>query len=121
MIFIDKILNEWSFRCHDGIVDLKDPVKVSILNEILKKFDLQIQINEEEEDDNLLNEIKAIRIKIGDVYTLSSDLGNFKAGDKITVSNKKPFGDDWQITMINDKGIKDIFTIDKDDEFESLD
>jgi hypothetical protein len=39
MTVIDKILLEWSFRCHDGIVDLNDPIKLSILNEILG-FDL---------------------------------------------------------------------------------
>jgi hypothetical protein len=39
MKVIDKILLEWSFRCHDGIVDLNDPIKLSILNEILG-FDL---------------------------------------------------------------------------------
>ena len=35
MTVIDKILREWSFRCHDGIVDINDPIKLSILNEIL--------------------------------------------------------------------------------------
>ena len=35
MTVIDKILHEWSFRCHDGIVDINDPIKLSILNEIL--------------------------------------------------------------------------------------
>ena len=39
MNIIDEILNEWSFRCHDGIVDLNDPIKLSILNEIIG-FDL---------------------------------------------------------------------------------
>ena len=39
MTVIDNILNEWSFRCHDGIVDLNDPIKLSILNEIIG-FDL---------------------------------------------------------------------------------
>jgi len=39
MNVIDKILEEWSFRCHDGIVDLNDPIKMSILNEIIG-FDL---------------------------------------------------------------------------------
>jgi len=39
MNVIDKILSEWSFRCHDGIVDLNDPIKLSILNEIIG-FDL---------------------------------------------------------------------------------
>ena len=33
----DEILNEWSFRCHDGIVDLNDPKKTTILEEILKE------------------------------------------------------------------------------------
>ena len=36
----DEILNEWSFRCHDGIVDLNDPKKLDILEEILKEQDL---------------------------------------------------------------------------------
>ena len=36
MNVIDKILNEWSFRCHDGVVDLNNPKKVKILLEILK-------------------------------------------------------------------------------------
>jgi len=35
MKVIDEILNEWSFRCHDGIVDLNNPIKLSILHEIL--------------------------------------------------------------------------------------
>jgi hypothetical protein len=35
MNVIDKILSEWSYRCHDGIVDMNDPKKVIILKEIL--------------------------------------------------------------------------------------
>ena len=35
MEVIDKILSEWSFRCHDGIVDLNNHDKVMILREIL--------------------------------------------------------------------------------------
>ena len=38
MTVIDNILNEWSFRCHDGIVDLNDPTKVSILEGILDEL-----------------------------------------------------------------------------------
>jgi len=38
MNVIDKILNEWSFRCHDGIVDINDPIKLSILNEVLEEY-----------------------------------------------------------------------------------
>lgn len=35
MNVIDKILNEWSYRCHDGIVNINDPKKTAILKEIL--------------------------------------------------------------------------------------
>jgi len=45
MTVIDKILNEWSYRCSDGIVDLTDATKVKILFEILR----------EDIDDDLLN------------------------------------------------------------------
>jgi hypothetical protein len=41
MEVIDKILNEWSFRCYDGVVDLNDPVKVSILHEIVNEYELE--------------------------------------------------------------------------------
>jgi hypothetical protein len=51
MKVIDKILLEWSFRCHDGIVDLNDPIKMSILNEILDK--LGINLNEVVSSDSL--------------------------------------------------------------------
>lgn len=43
MNVIDKILLEWSYRCHDGIVDMNDPKKLAILKEVL--------INEGIEDD----------------------------------------------------------------------
>jgi hypothetical protein len=48
MIVTDEILNEWSFRCHDGVVDLNDPKKVKILFEILKPV-------LEDLDDDILN------------------------------------------------------------------
>jgi len=50
MTVIDKILNEWSFRCHDGIVNMNDPKKTIILNEILGEFGL---LKETVEDDIL--------------------------------------------------------------------
>ena len=48
MNVIDKILSEWSFRCHDGVVDLNDPKKVKILFEILNPI-------LEDIDDDILN------------------------------------------------------------------
>jgi hypothetical protein len=41
MIGIDEILNEWAFRCHDGIVDVNDPIKVSVLREILEEYEIK--------------------------------------------------------------------------------
>jgi hypothetical protein len=45
MNVIDEILNEWSFRCYDGIVDLKDPKKLGILKEILDENNINIELN----------------------------------------------------------------------------
>ena len=53
MEVIDKILSEWSYRCHDGIVDMNDPKKVSILSEILKEYNLDEQ--EEDIETQILN------------------------------------------------------------------
>jgi hypothetical protein len=38
MTVIDKILREWSFRCHDGIVDMDDPIKTDILDKLLMEL-----------------------------------------------------------------------------------
>jgi hypothetical protein len=59
MKVIDKILNEWSFRCHDGIVDMNDPKKVKILLEIIQPILI------EDTDDDILN----ILTKIDNIST----------------------------------------------------
>ena len=41
MNVIDKILNEWSYRCHDGIVDMNDPKKLVILQEMINEYELE--------------------------------------------------------------------------------
>ena len=48
MNVIDKILNEWSFRCHDGVVDLNDPKKVRILKEILDENGIDLEEQDKE-------------------------------------------------------------------------
>ena len=42
----DEILNEWSFRCHDGIVDLNDSKKLRILKEILEENGITLEAEE---------------------------------------------------------------------------
>jgi hypothetical protein len=44
MTVIDKILKEWAYRCSDGIVDINDPTKLSILEEIYTEVGL-LEIN----------------------------------------------------------------------------
>jgi hypothetical protein len=41
MKVIDKILLEWSYRCHDGIVDMNDPKKLVILQEMINEYELE--------------------------------------------------------------------------------
>jgi len=65
MTVIDKILNEWSFRCHDGIVDINNPDKKIILDEILKKYN--IDLLKEDQDDKLAD----IFSYLGDENTLT--------------------------------------------------
>ena len=50
MIVTDEILNEWSFRCHDGIVDLNDPKKLRILKEILDENGIDLLKEDIQED-----------------------------------------------------------------------
>ena len=61
MNVIDKILNEWSFRCHDGVVDLNDPKKLRILKEILEENGIDLlseaEINEVDKVITILKEV----------------------------------------------------------------
>ena len=72
MIVTDEILNEWSFRCHDGVVDLNDPKKVRILKEILDENGIDFLT--EDQDDDLTN--------------IFSYLGNDKSLTKVQVFDK---------------------------------
>ena len=59
MVVIDKILNEWAYRCSDGVVDINDPIKLSILEEIYTEIGLlEINVDDlerisQEEDNNV--------------------------------------------------------------------
>jgi hypothetical protein len=48
MDVIDKILLEWSYRCSDGIVDMNDPIKKAILDDILKETGINKNVINEE-------------------------------------------------------------------------
>lgn len=72
MNVIDQILNEWAYRCSDGVVDLNNPNKKAILDEILKEFN--IDLLKEDQDDDLVN--------------IFSYLGDDKALTKINLFSK---------------------------------
>jgi hypothetical protein len=46
MIDIDKILNEWSYRCPKGYPDLNDPIDLGILKEVLTEMNVSFPLNE---------------------------------------------------------------------------
>ena len=71
-------------------------------------------------DEGLLNEVKAEHISVGDIFTLSADLGKFKKGNKVRVTSVKPSANDVVITLSSGT-TKDTFYLDKGDEFEGLD
>ena len=114
MEVIDKILNEWSFRCHDGIVDMNDPIKLSILNEILKDYDLVLN------EDNSVDYTKNLNSK---EVAKFRKVGGYR-GDKVLqfINDKKPFtlknGNEILLDFINDD-IQDIFVNRKYSELKS--
>ena len=64
----------------------------------------------------LINEIKAIQIKVGNTFNMSDDLGNFKKGEEVTVDDVQNSAMDIIVTLSNNKGITDTFYLDRDDE-----
>lgn len=62
------------------------------------------------------NEAKsASQISTGDNFTVTSDMGKFSAGDKVTVTDVIPYGNDIRIYMTSDSGIRDFIIVDKSD------
>jgi hypothetical protein len=89
MIVTDEILNEWSFRCHDGVVDLNDPKKVRILKEILDEFGINLEEQDEESTPNksfdALIESKNLKRETKDkVITVLSEVEKQKIIDNLS-------------------------------------
>jgi hypothetical protein len=72
MNVIDKILLEWSYRCHDGIVDLNDPTKLSILQEMVNELELE----------EAMLSLNSIKKRPDQFTTIFYDEDPFKIGDK---------------------------------------
>jgi hypothetical protein len=72
MTVIDRLLREWSFRCHDGIVDLNDPNKVKVLEEMISNNELIDLFNDMDNEDKakIIGKIKSLsKRKHGDIIT----------------------------------------------------
>jgi hypothetical protein len=67
-----------------------------------------------------LKEIQEVQIKVGDSFALRGDIGIFKKGEMVEVTDKKMFGNDVELTLSNNKGKEDKFYLDKNDNFEEL-
>jgi hypothetical protein len=84
MIVTDEILNEWSFRCHDGIVDLNDPKKLSILKEILDENGIT-EINLDEIGTVGYDDVIKKALNVEEIPQVQD---NYKLGESITLSGK---------------------------------
>lgn len=93
---------------------MKSKVNLNELKQHIKK--LIIEILQEDK----LDEVAGEQIKKGDIFTLIGDIGKFKKGEKVEVTDKKNIGGEVKITLSNDKGITDTFTLDINDDFEEL-
>ena len=88
MNVIDKILNEWSYRCHDGIVDMNDPKKKDILDKILKEHNIELEearpkkekpVEEEDTSDigKIISTLKTAGIRKDVLDIIKSILSNY--------------------------------------------
>jgi len=71
MITIDSILLEWSYRCSDGVVDLNNPQKKAILEQILSELGI--------EDTQEITEVSLSPTQLEKPFPSKSDLsGQYK-------------------------------------------
>ena len=64
----------------------------------------------------LINEVKAVQIRVGNTFNLADDLGKFKKGEEVTVNDVQQSAMDFIVTVSNKAGDKDTFYLDRDDE-----
>lgn len=71
---------------------------------------------------NIQNEaVKTAEISEGDRFTVATDMGKFKAGDKVTVDSIEAYGNDVRIYMSTDSGVEDFIIVDRNDDSIDLD
>lgn len=93
MNIIEYILQEWSYRCYDGLVDIKDSNKINILKEILKELKIE---------ENTINQI--ISELDENEYDLKSVINNIQNN----IPFKLPDGTSKPLSFIS-KEIEELF------------
>ena len=93
---------------------MKRKVNLSEFKQQIKKLIIEII------QENQLDEVMGGQINVGDVFTLIGDIGVFKKGEKVEVKDKKNIGGEIKITLSNNQGKTDEFTLDANDDFEEL-
>jgi len=84
MKVIDQILLEWAYRCPDGIVDINNPKKKAILDEILKEYNIdEINLNEgsDKYDETISLKLGGNIPKVKGRYNLEKKNGTIKITD----------------------------------------
>lgn len=104
MTVIDKILNEWSFRCHDGIVNMDDPIKLSILKEILKEEN--INLTEQEEDFQSCKKILKTEARLKDEI-----IDQIEKIYNDHPENQKSFLQNFRLYDINQENLSIIYSV----------
>ena len=68
-----------------------------------------------------IHELKASSIRVGDIFVLKNQIGNFNEGDEVEVIGIRRSKDPSEIQIILYNGkIKDTFYVDISDNFEDL-
>ena len=83
----DEILNEWSFRCHDGIVDLNDVKKLRILKEILDENGIT-EINLDEIEDVNYDRVLKKALNVEEIPQVQGGDNGYNLGTNITLSGE---------------------------------
>jgi len=74
MNIVDRIVNEWAFRCKKGYPDLNNPEDMKILNEIYSEFGIQVT-SEIKEEQEVMRKKKEIPASIGYAAVIKHALG----------------------------------------------
>lgn len=84
MKVIDQILLEWAYRCPDGIVDINNPKKKAILDEILKEYNID-EVDLISEGDETYDKVIKNALKVEEIPQVQ---GNYPLGRDVNIDGE---------------------------------